>query len=796
MSESYFTTEAYPAHPRIEAWRQTIARFGLSLKGGSIRGGLYGTLASALSPRGILLGRLASGPQVWTCQAGKPGGMSMVVHLEGAATLDAEMLQTALEPGDIVYVPSGARAELSLDSDVRQLLVKLPRETLQSRLAIPISPRAGHIAGHSGAGRVLSGLLGSIAEVIEELGAEQLQAVDIALPEFLAGLLAAERPDPALLAPTNGQTATLHRISRMIEARLSDPDLSLSAIAAEAGVSVRYLQKLFEAVNDNFGRYLKMRRLERCRADLANPLYMHLSITDILFRWGFNDASYFSRVFREQYKMTPRAYRQEIGGGLSQTLLKTMNRGWPDITHDTYKKLTRNEIRPAEAWGGRALDRGEIGVSQRSPPRARTFNGFEHHHLAANDRTVHWGYLSHALPATLEVESGDYVTIETLSHHCGDDYERMIKGDSGVESVYHWTDQKKSVARRGAGPMGANIFGRGAGEGFGVQICTGPIAIRGAEPGDVVEIRILDARPRPCANARYADRAFGSNAAAWWGFHYKELVTEPKPREVVTIYEIDCSDGEGYVRPLYSFRWTPQTDPDGVRHDTIDYPGVCVDHAKITKTHDILKNVRLPLRPHFGLISLAPREADLVDSTPPAYFGGNTDNRRAGKGATVYLPVSVPGGLLSVGSPHAAQGDGQISGTAIECSLTGLFQIILHKSANHKGKPYAELDYPLLETPDEWVVHGFTSSNYLAELGHTAQSEIYKRSSLDPAMRDAVRKMRRFLMTAKGLSEDEAISLMSAAVDFGITQVVDGNWCVHAVLKKALFTGPGRADSV
>ena len=87
------------------------------------------------------------------------------------------------------------------------------------------------------------------------------------------------------------------------------------------------------------------------------------------------------------------------------------------------------------------------------------------------------------------------------------------------------------------------------------------------------------------------------------------------------------------------------------------------------------------------------------------------------------------------------------------------------------------------------MLHGFTYPNYLAELGPKAQSEIYQKSSVDLAMRDAFRKMRHFLMTTKGLSEDEAISLMSVAVDFGITQVVDGNWGVHAVLKKAIFAG-------
>lgn len=87
------------------------------------------------------------------------------------------------------------------------------------------------------------------------------------------------------------------------------------------------------------------------------------------------------------------------------------------------------------------------------------------------------------------------------------------------------------------------------------------------------------------------------------------------------------------------------------------------------------------------------------------------------------------------------------------------------------------------------MLHGFTYPNYLVDLGPNAQSEIYKKSSVDLAMRDAFRKMRHFLMTTKGLSENEAISLMSVAVDFGITQVADGNWGVHATIKKSIFAG-------
>jgi acetamidase/formamidase len=416
------------------------------------------------------------------------------------------------------------------------------------------------------------------------------------------------------------------------------------------------------------------------------------------------------------------------------------------------------------------------------PPKSNYF-------IPATDKTVHWGYFSRALKPLVELDSGDYVTIEALTHHAYDDYDRMIKGDPGAESVFLWTKDKKNVNRRGAGPMDASIHGRGAGEGFGVHICTGPVAVRSAEPGDILEVRIIDVKLRDCCNPDHIGKAFGSNAAAWWGFHYNDLLTDPKPREVITIYEIDASGEKNWAQAVYNFRWVTQTDPFGAVHKIIDYPGVPVDHSLVQENHGILKNVRVPIRPHFGVIAVAPKEAETVDSTPPGYFGGNMDNWRIGKGATMYYPVGVPGALFSVGDPHASQGDSELCGTAIECSLTGTFQLILHKREGLERTALADLQYPLLETQDEWVAHGFSYPNYLAQLGDKAQSEIYSKSSLDLAMRDAFRKMRHFLMTAKGLSEDEAISLMSVAVDFGVTQIVDGNWGVHAILKKAIFAG-------
>jgi hypothetical protein len=161
---------------------------------------------------------------------------------------------------------------------------------------------------------------------------------------------------------------------------------------------------------------------------------------------------------------------------------------------------------------------GAAGAQQASKSKANIAP--KYHYVPATDKTVHWGYFSKSLKPVLEVESGDFVTVETLTHHANDDYVRMIQGDAGAESVFHWDRERKNVDRRGAGPMKPTLFGRGAGEGLGVHICTGPVFIRGAEPGDILEVRILDIKPRPSANPAHAGKSFGSNAAAWWGFHY------------------------------------------------------------------------------------------------------------------------------------------------------------------------------------------------------------------------------------------------------------------------------------
>ena len=136
-------------------------------------------------------------------------------------------------------------------------------------------------------------------------------------------------------------------------------------------------------------------------------------------------------------------------------------------------------------------------------------------------------------------------------------------------------------------------------------------------------------------------------------------------------------------------------------------------------------------------MTVAPQEATLVNSIPPAYFDGSIDNGWVGKGATMCYPVTVRGALFSVGDPHASQGDSEMCGTAIECSMIGTFQFILHRQANLAGTPLAGFDLPIIETAGEWLMCGFSYPDHLRQLGPSVQADIAAKSSLDLAMRDA-----------------------------------------------------------
>jgi acetamidase/formamidase len=205
-------------------------------------------------------------------------------------------------------------------------------------------------------------------------------------------------------------------------------------------------------------------------------------------------------------------------------------------------------------------------------------------------------------------------------------------------------------------------------------------------------------------------------------------------------------------------------------------------------------NWKVPLRPHIGTLGVMPSNTDNyidesaqggANSIPPSRFGGNVDDWRIGKGGTMYYTVEVAGAGITVGDTHAAQGDAELAGTAMETSMTTKLRITLHKAASLPQKVVA-LTFPLLETSDQYVIHGFAFSNYLDQLAD-ASTIFQEGASLDLAMADCFIKTRNWLMDTYDLIEEETIALMATAVDFGITQVVDGNWGVHADVDKWVF---------
>ncbi|WP_232512634.1 acetamidase/formamidase family protein [Novosphingobium sp. PP1Y] len=792
------TTNVYPKEQRRDAWRFALKRLSLTLDEVD-EATLYGELIQFRSSTNIDFIRVTGTPQSWSIDfREQPQTYWLAIILDGSATMRDAQQEIRLGDGEMICGKGDSPVHLSFAGDNRSLIVQVPHSELSMRLKTPIGGAPRKIATDTGTARVFAGMLRSLADTISDITTDQARPIELAFPEFLVTSLLDNAPAKALGGAAGMRAALLERIFQTIEIRLSDPDLNYQQVAAEHGISPRYLQKLFESISDSFGHYVKVRRLERCRLDLRSPLHVQKSISDILFEWGFNDSASFSRAFREQYGISPREYRK--AQSQEQEAVELLRRGRPARgERSAAKQDSSGEEKLVDAAEepdprrepDKDADGEEEGASAPALDAAQFLpdgQPVRHHHLPASPETVHWGYLSKDLKPALHVRSGDFITIETLTHHANDDPERMVHGDPGAESVYHWDEHGKAVDRRGAGPMDASAFGRGPGEGFGVHICTGPIAIEGAMPGDLVEVRILDLKPRPSGNPRFAGKCFGSNAATYWGFHYQDLLTEPKKREVITIYEVEATGARTpTAHAVYQYRWTEQVDPSGIAHSRYDYPGVPVDPATIERNYDVLRNVEIPIRPHFGVIAVAPAYGGLVDSVPPASFGGNLDNWRTGPGARVFLPVQVAGALLSLGDPHASQGDSELCGTAIECSMTGLIQVVHHK-ASGLIEQLKDVDYPLIETETEWVVMGFSHPDYLKELGEDAQSEVYKQSSIDSAMRDAFRKARRFLMTAKQLSEDEAISLLSVGVDFGVSQVVNGNFGVHAVIRKALFT--------
>jgi acetamidase/formamidase len=320
--------------------------------------------------------------------------------------------------------------------------------------------------------------------------------------------------------------------------------------------------------------------------------------------------------------------------------------------------------------------------------------GAAEHTLMPSPQTVHIGYFLASIKPVLSIESGDIVTLESVA--------------SIVPSV---VDQSGVVPAGALPQYHRDIYGEVKDRGPGPHVLTGPIEVKGAMPGDVLEVRILDI-----------------NLILDWGYNRQRAYTGALPEEFTGVWT--------RIIPL----------------------------NRETKTAEVAKGVVVPIdRPFFGTMGLAPDPTmGRISSGPPGVHTGNLDNKDLVAGTTLYMPVHAPGALFSAGDAHAAQGHGEVDLTAIETGMRGKFQFIVRKDM--------KLTWPRAETPTHWIVMGL----------HT---------DLDEGMKIAVRETIDFITKRfPHLTREEAYMIASVAVDYHVTQVVDGTKGVHGMIPKSIFT--------
>ena len=307
----------------------------------------------------------------------------------------------------------------------------------------------------------------------------------------------------------------------------------------------------------------------------------------------------------------------------------------------------------------------------------------------------------------LQVKSGDRIVMQTVSHEGilqdqGDTVEFLTK--AGITKDKILPDQlniKANVKKTGPGP----------------HVITGPIFVEGAEPGDVLEIKTIKIDYR-------APYGVISNR------HSKGSLPGEYPENDAPIYT--------KVIPIDSVRKVGIFRPSNGR-----------------------PNVEIPLKPFMGIMGVVPaNQEDAVNSVTPGIYGGNLDIKHIGEGTSLYLPVQVPGALFYSGDPHCAQGNGEVALTAIECSLTPTFELVVHKDM--------KLETPMAQTPEAWLAIGLDKD-------------------LDEAMKKSVRESLRIIEEKYGMTKQDAVLLGSAAIDFEVSQVVDIVKGIHGVISKDLL---------
>lgn len=303
------TTETARGDDRERLWQEALSHISLPQARLRAHTDFHGEVVTLTLGSGIELSRVRSSPQTiyGACENRQPG-LWMALPLRGTFLLGDEGSHTALNDGDIMYGPTGQDSTLTLTNDFSMLYVRIPRAVLHPRLLNLSALTTGTLSGLQASNRVFASLLRALGDELENLGEVHARPIEVAINEFVVANLGAESAAGQF---DRASSSNFHRICQAIEAHLDDSELTPAQIAEKLHMSARYVQKLFQQAGSSFTRHVRQRRLERCRLDLASWNHRHLSICDICFRWGFNDAAHFSRSFRADFGTSPRAYRRQ-----------------------------------------------------------------------------------------------------------------------------------------------------------------------------------------------------------------------------------------------------------------------------------------------------------------------------------------------------------------------------------------------------------------------------------------------------------------------------------------------------
>jgi acetamidase/formamidase len=345
-----------------------------------------------------------------------------------------------------------------------------------------------------------------------------------------------------------------------------------------------------------------------------------------------------------------------------------------------------------------------IGLGALGHRVARAKKTEAQYYIASTSQTVYRGHFPRNAPPALTVPDGAIVEIDTVS-------QRGVGGD-GLDPVAYLTGL--GISESEILPDVLDVYYNLAPErDRGSHVLTGPIYIEGAEPGDTLEARIVKIEPRV---------AWGINGQSSGG-------ALPGYLNATTVKVVRTKGRVGMFRD----------------------------------------DVEIPLKPFQGIMATAPADdfvsplpssVGFVSSRPPGPFGGNMDLNDLGEGTSLFLPVFQPGAQFFTGDPHEVQGNGEVSGSAIEQSNTVTIQFIVHKGGGLTG--------PRAETPTHYILMGI-------DVDH------------DEALKLAIRDTLDFLQAEKGLSAADAMSFASLAVDFNIAESVDFTQLVMGRIPKRFF---------